>query len=107
MKSLSALLTLVILTTFVSCGDCLQNASGTVIDEQTNLPIQGVQIQKENNVSIKEETDVNGCFSVTGISGGLFDCPPMTIIITKDGYDTIEIKIENASHDTIKLKPLK
>jgi len=88
---------------FTSC-DCLQIVTGTVIDSDTNQPIQGVQVHKQNKDHDKDETDEKGKFAIKSISGGLFGCPPMTIIVTKDGYETKTVKINNAEDDTIKLQ---
>jgi hypothetical protein len=89
--------------TFASC-DCLQNVRGTVLDAETSQPIQGVLMQKENRPNCKADTDGEGDFEISSISGGLFRCPPMTVVVSKDGYETQVVKIDNAGHETIKLK---
>ncbi|MCF8219821.1 MAG: carboxypeptidase-like regulatory domain-containing protein [Bacteroidales bacterium] len=105
MRTLTIILTLATLTTLTSC-DCLQNVTGTVIDEQTDQPIQGAHVHKENKDHDQADTDDKGKFEIRSISGGLFRCPPMTVVIKKDGYETQTVKIKNAEHETIKLKPL-
>lgn len=105
MRILTIILTLSTLMLFTSC-DCLQNVTGTVIDADTNQPIQGVQVHKQNKEYNKDETDEEGKFAIESISGGLFGCPPMTIIVSKEGYETKTVEIDNAEDDTIKLKRL-
>jgi len=106
MKRLLLLLTIIGMTTLFSCGDCLQKVSGTVIDEQSKQPIDSVYIQEENNYGYNSYTDQKGNFELSRISGGLFRCPPMKVVISKSGFETVSLKIENGEHKTIKLKKL-
>lgn len=85
-----------------SC-DCMQNVTGTVLDAETSLPIEGAHVQKENKEYDKDETDEKGEFTVESISGG-FRCPPMIVVVSKEGYETLTVKIDNAGNETIKLK---
>ena len=96
----SDVMTLTILT---SC-DCLQNVAGTVIDAQTDQPIQDAHVQKENKENDQADTDENGNFEIRSISGGLLGCPPMTVIVSKKGYETLTVEIKNGGDETIKLK---
>jgi hypothetical protein len=84
----------------------MQNVSGTVLDEQTKQPIDSVYIQEENNYDYHSFTDQKGNFELSGISGGLFRCPPMKVVISKSGFETVSLKIENGEHKTIKLRKL-
>lgn len=102
-RALTVVLTLSTMMILSSC-DCLQNVTGTVIDAETNQPIQGAQVHKQQREYDKDETDENGKFAIESISGGLFDCPPMTIVVSKDGYETKTVEIDNAEDKTIKLK---
>lgn len=104
LRTLTLILTLSALTTFTSC-DCLQNVTGTVVDAQTNQPIQDAHVQKMNKNNVQADTDENGGFELSCISGGLFGCPPMTVVVSMDGYETQTVKIDNAGHTTIKLQP--
>lgn len=93
------------LTSFTSC-DCIQNVAGTVIDAQTDQPIQDAHVQKENNVNDHAVTDERGNFEIRNISGGLFGCPPMMINVSKEGYESKTVEIYNAEHETIKLQKI-
>ena len=106
MKRLILLLTIIGMTTLFSCGDCLQKVSGTVLDEQSKQPIDSVYIQEENNYDYNSFTDQKGNFELSRISGGLFRCPPMKVVISKSGFETVSLKIENGEHKTIKLRKL-
>jgi hypothetical protein len=80
---------------------------GTITDELTNQPIQGVHVQKENKDVDQAYSNENGNFEITSISGGLFGCPPMTVVVSKEGYKTQTLEIENAGHKKIKLQKTK
>lgn len=86
-----------------SC-DCLQNVSGTVVDNDTKQPIDSAYIQNSNKDYNYAYTDDKGNFEIVSISGGLLGCPPMTVTITKDGYETVRQEIKNAGYKTIYLK---
>ena len=103
MRILIITLTFATITTFTSC-DCIQNVTGTVIDAETNQPIQGALVHKRNKDYDKDETDEKGNFLVESISGGPFGCPAMTVEISMDGYIKQTVEIDNAGHETIKLK---
>ena len=91
------------LITSVSC-DCIQEASGTVIDAKTGLPLEGVSYKGswEN-----QTTGQNGRFFYHGISGGLFGCPPVTFVFEKEGYKKRKVVISNLGDKTVKLYPKK
>lgn len=105
MRTLTIILTLATLTTLTSC-DCIQHLTGTVIDAQTDQPIQDAHVQKKNKKNYKADTDEKGNFEIRSISGGLFGCPPMTIIVSKEGYESKTIEIDNAEDDKIKLQKI-
>lgn len=105
MRRLTIIFTLATLTSFASC-DCIQNVTGTVIDAQTDQPIQDAQVQKENNDIDQANTDKKGNFEIRSISGGLFGCPPMMINVSKEGYESKTVEIYNAEHETIKLQKI-
>ncbi len=85
----------------------MQNVSGTVLIEQTMQPIDSVYVQIENNHNYNCYTDQKGNFELSRISGGLFRCPPMKVVISKPGFETVSLQIENGEHKTIKLRKLK
>lgn len=96
------ILTIILSIILTSC-DCYQNVTGTIVDAETNQPIEGAYVQKEHKDYDKDETDEKGNFKVESISGG-FRCPPMTVIISKEGYETLTVKINNGGNEKIKLK---
>ena len=75
------------------------------IDAQTDQPIQDAHVQKENNENDHAVTDERGSFEIWSISGGLFGCPPMMVIVSKEGYESKTVEIYNAEHETIKYIP--
>lgn len=92
-----------IITILTSCGDCIQNIRGKIVDNNSLEPIDSVKIQKENRTEQFTFTDKQGDFELSSISGGLFSCPPMKVIITKEGYDTVKAAIELNRTQTIRL----
>ena len=107
MKKLILLFTLSGLVFFSSCGDCMQHASGTVFDAATNLPVDSVFVQKESRpTSFGAYSDQMGNFELEEISGGLFRCPAMKVVLTKEGFETKTVKIKNGKHVSIKLKKM-
>jgi hypothetical protein len=99
--NLKIILLLISLNFFISC-DCIQNVSGIILDAETNKPIDKVVIKKlgDNNVY---NSDENGFFEIRKISGGLFKCPDMKIVITKEKYKTDTIEIKNGEDKLIKM----
>lgn len=94
------------LTIFAGC-DCLQKISGKVVDSETNLPIDSVYIQIENDYEHNVFTDNHGEFELTAISGGLYNCPDMTVVISKSGYETLSAEIKLSVDTTIKMRKLR
>ncbi len=87
--------------------DCRQSVSGAVVDKQTNHPLDSAAVFKLNKPYDEAVSDTSGFFEVSSISGGLLGCPPMTIIVSKAGYQTDTIEIENGGSDTIRLSRIK
>lgn len=94
---------LIFSTVFTSC-DCYQNVSGTVLDAATKQAIDSVYVHKKNRDSNAAYTNKEGNFKIVSISGGPFGCPPMTVVLSKAGYETVSVTIGNAKHETIFLK---
>ncbi len=92
---------IVFINLFISC-DCLQNGSGIIVDEETKKPINKVEI-KEVGKDFIQESDENGYSEIRHITGGLFSCPDMTIIVSKKEYQTDTIIIKNGEDKLIKL----
>ena len=85
----------------ISCGDCLQDVSGTILDKDTKQPVDSVYIYNAKNNAIHTLSDNTGNFKLESISGGLFSCPPMKVIIVKKGYHKDSTEMQNDSHSII------
>lgn len=105
-KTLILLATMIGMTTLLSGGDCMQIVSGTVLHEETKQAIDRVYVQEKNNHYYQSFTDPKGNFELSRISGGLFRCPPMKVVISKQGFETVMLKIKHGEHKTIKLRKL-
>ncbi len=88
-------------TFLVSC-DCNQNIKGTILDRNTKVPIENVDIYNKNKSWSKTKTDEKGYFELSNVSGG-FTCPPMTIIIEHKDYEKVETEIESGGQKEILL----
>jgi hypothetical protein len=84
--------TIIIVALFSSC-DCMQTATGILIDKKTKLPIEQAKVTNVNKTWLTMETDSSGRFQLSSVSGGLCGCPPMKILIEKEGYKDKEISI--------------
>lgn len=96
---------ILLFTLCISC-DCYQNASGIVVDNESHKPINNVII-KELNKDFIDFTDENGYFERHHISGGLFTCPDIIIIVSKEKYETDTIIFKNGEDKLIKLFKVK
>jgi len=103
MKKLLIIIIIIGLIFFTSC-DCYQIVTGTVIDNVTKNPIEGIVIYNKNKPTNKTETDYQGKFELSSISGGPFGCPPMTIIIEHSNYKTKEVEIPAGGEMTIEIE---
>ena len=101
MKSLSTLLFGLI---FLNSCDCFQIVNGTIIDRNSKEPISGISVYKKNDPQYATLTDEGGGFEITDISGGLFGCPPMTIVVKHVDYETQIIEIPSGRNLTIEIK---
>lgn len=79
---------------FYSC-DCFQIVRAKVLDAQTKQPIDSVNVFKKSRTDQRTLTDINGNFELHSISGGLGGCPPMTIVLNKNGYQTKTIDVSS------------
>ena len=100
-----SIILIIFINLLVSC-DCLQNGSGIILDEETKKPISNVEI-KEVGKDFIQHSDENGYFEIQHISGGIFGCPDMTIIVSKSEYQSDTIVIKNGEDKLIKLYRLK
>ncbi len=96
---------IIVFSLLYSC-DCNQNVSGIVLDKETNLPIEKATIQKLNG-SYNVFSSEKGEFKISAISGGVFKCPPMKIIVSKDGFFLDTLSIENSKQKKVYLKQKK
>jgi hypothetical protein len=80
----------------------LQKCDGIIVDEKTKKPIKNAEIKIVGKDFI-ENSDENGYFEIRNISGGLFSCPDMIVIIAKNEYQTDTIKIKNGENKLIQL----
>ncbi|MEQ9443417.1 MAG: hypothetical protein RIG62_30540 [Cyclobacteriaceae bacterium] len=103
---------LIPLVFLLSC-DCYRTAEGIIIEEDTGLPINNVQIVNDNDYERKETnhlemSDTEGRFSYSDISGGLFGCPDLTLVFSKQGYNNFRMTFDSSSKfDTIYFEKIK
>ena len=100
----STILLLIFSVFIYGCGDCVQIAKAKVLDATTNNPIDSVVIYKESSPEMKVMTDINGRFELRGISGGLFNCPTMKVVLEKTGYETKSLEVGEDTATVIYLK---
>lgn len=102
-KSFIAIILIGLSIILSSCGDCNQIAEGVIVDEKTNQPIDSAYVQNILKAYDNTYSDSLGNFELHSISGGLFKCPPISVIIKKDGYRPVTLKMESGIKDTVKL----
>lgn len=84
----------------------MQHVSGIVKDLNTNQPVIGATVyKKQRRLPTETVTDSTGRFEWSGISGGLFHCPPMDVIIEHPDYKTVETSIGPGGFKEINLAP--
>jgi hypothetical protein len=89
--------------------DCLQQADGVILDRQTKIPIDSLNIATvdilKNTVTGRVEYSIkNGNFKFTKMSGGIRKCPDLTLYFYKWGYNQTSLTFESSStNDTIYL----
>ena len=95
--------------TFTSC-DCIQKATGVVLDRQTLKPIQNVSLGKyeeedtANSYSKRIYTNDNGQFAYHSTSGGFRNCPDLVLYFNKQGYQKTKMSFPSFSqNDTVLL----
>jgi 5-hydroxyisourate hydrolase-like protein (transthyretin family) len=103
-------LILVISILLISC-DCVQRATGVVLDKETKLPVQNVAIGKyvkedsANYYARREYTDKDGHFDYRSVSGGIMHCPDLRLYFSQQQYNTLKITFSSYSvNDTIFLE---
>ena len=95
--------------TFASC-DCIQQATGVVLDRKTLKPISHVSLGKfekedtSNSYSERIYTGDDGQFDYHSTSGGIDGCPDLILYFNKIGYKKSKITFSSFSQsDTVYL----
>ena len=96
----------------ISC-DCIQEATGIVLDRKTRKPIENVSIGKyekedtSNSYSKKIYSGKTGQFDYHSTSGGFRKCPDLVLYFSKQGYKTSKMTFESvSSNDTVFLEKI-
>ena len=85
------LLIIIISLTLASC-DCVQQATGVILDRQTIKPLRNVSLGKyekedtANSFSRRVYSDDSGHFNYRSVSGGIRHCPDFVLYFNKPGY---------------------
>lgn len=88
--------------------DCMQEVTGEVRDKETNAPLAGVTVKAKLSLSYDGLTDSTGAFGYRGISGGLFGCPDVRLIFSKEGYKTSHRSFNSFAHgETVEMTPVR
>jgi hypothetical protein len=95
--------------TLASC-DCIQHATGVVLDRQTKQPIERVSLGKyekedaANSYSKRVYTDDKGWFDYQSTSGGIRHCQDLALYFNKKGYKPAKMTFNAYSqNDTVYL----
>ena len=86
----------------LSACDGLQEVSGIIVDSETKKPLNKVAI-KELNDNYIDYSDENGYFEIHHVTGFTFSDNDLTIIVSKDKYETDTITIKNRDGKLIKM----
>lgn len=89
--------------------DCLRQVSAVVVEEGTNIPIEGVEIREHHGNGTYDEhavtSNTNGTFEFSDISGGLRKCPDVQLHFAKPGFVPVDLTFPATMRgDTIRLK---
>lgn len=103
MKQLRIFICLTFLVVFTYGCDCIQIARAKVLDAITKQPIDSVKVYKKSRTEQNTLTNDKGDFELHSISGGLGGCPPMTVVLTKAGYQTKTVDVNSDSSTIIYL----
>lgn len=91
MKTLKISILVFIFAVFASC-DCFRFVRGTVIDFETQLPIDKVKIEVIKEPYIIIHTDSLGKFEFLSKQLGMPCCPQILLSFEKEGYNKITKK---------------
>lgn len=98
-----------ILFLLTSC-DCVQHATGVVLDKTTGHPLDSVQYRhfergdKQHPFASLQYTNTEGRFEVNSMTGGLGDCK-LYMEFSRDGYTTMDVTYPpDSKNDTVYLE---
>jgi len=103
MTQIKNVIVLIPLAFLLSSCDCVQIAKAKVFDAKNKNPIDSVKIYKKNKTQQNTLTNAKGFFELHSISGGRGVCPPMTVILSKKGYQTKTLDVTSDSSTIIYL----
>jgi hypothetical protein len=112
-QAMNKLLLLVVFGLFLNSCDCMQKASGVVLDSETKEPLDKVSLGKyakenaANSFSRRSFTDNKGQFDYSSTGGGFGSCD-FDLFFSKEGYESMKVKIQQTSdNDTVFLKRIR
>jgi hypothetical protein len=85
--------------------DCFQSVSGTVIDSDTQLALEGVKIVNISSIDTEYLTKQDGYFEKSEIGSG-FNCPDIVLRFEKEGYEIDTLFLGTGKEKIVKLKKL-
>ncbi|WP_123776128.1 hypothetical protein [Brumimicrobium aurantiacum] len=88
---------------FLSC-ECRQEASGIILDKNTNEPIDSVIVRGEEGMDGEVYSAEDGSYAIDGgMTGAVKGCPDSKVSFSKEGYETMYVT--NPNEKTIYLVP--
>lgn len=100
---MTKILALFIGTILLTSCDCYQRVTGIILDKESGKPLMGVTVYNKNKVWSKTTTDSVGYFVLSNVSGGLFGCPPMTVIAEFKSYEPTKFNIPSGGQKVVKM----
>ena len=90
---------------FVSC-DGFQEIEGIVVDSESKKPIPNVELVQIKGEKIINNTDDNGYFNISQITGFAFGNKEMVVVFCKENYMSDTITFINNESKLIKLEKI-
>ena len=98
MKKIKYILCIVVAITYISCSsseyDFFTSIHGTVIDETTTVPVEGVLVSLSPG-GLSKTTDAAGYFEFTDLESGQY-----TITVQKNGYQANRKTVNTVAGET-------
>lgn len=98
MKKIKYILSIVVAITYISCSsseyDFFTSIHGTVIDETTTVPVEGVLVSLSPG-GLSKTTDAAGYFEFTDLESGQY-----TITVQKNGYQANRKTVNTVAGET-------